>query len=77
MGLLKPVIILVCWLCIVSNGNKTLYIGVLLELSEHWYAPYTGFFPSMFKYAFEGIYNQSDLLKDFKFELVIRDTKVS
>ncbi|XP_053381997.1 gamma-aminobutyric acid type B receptor subunit 2-like [Mercenaria mercenaria] len=59
----------------VHGEKKPLYIGVLLELSESWYQKYTHFFPTMFEYAFERIYDRSDILADYEFKLVIRDTK--
>ncbi|XP_053381960.1 gamma-aminobutyric acid type B receptor subunit 1-like [Mercenaria mercenaria] len=55
--------------------KKKLYIGVLLELSDHWYVRYTNFFPTVFENAFQGIYNRSDILADYEFEMVIKDTQ--
>ncbi|XP_060557326.1 gamma-aminobutyric acid type B receptor subunit 2-like [Ruditapes philippinarum] len=60
----------------ISLGKKKpLYIGVLLELSESWYAKYTNFFPIMFDDAFKRIYNRSDILEGYEFKMIIRDTK--
>jgi hypothetical protein len=70
-------IVLMFFLISISLGKKKpLYIGVLLELSESWYAKYTNFFPIMFDDAFKRIYNRSDILEGYEFKMIIRDTKV-
>lgn len=53
-----------------------LYVGGLFELTESWYSGYTPFFVTIIQHAFEEIHERDDILPDFRFEMIVKDTKV-
>ena len=57
--------------------DKTeLYLGALLELSNHWYQSYVNFFIDIIEYVFEEVENRTDILVDYSLKLVTKDTQV-
>ena len=60
----------------VSPEKTTLYIGALLELSNHWYESYVNFFINIIEYVFEEVENRTDILSEYSLKLVTKDTQV-
>ena len=79
MNLTKGILFITCMccLCVSSTGKHTLYVGALLELTNHWYAEYTSFFITILEHAFEEIEQRTDLLADYSLQLITKDTQVS
>lgn len=68
------------WLLLssVKCENKTvLNVGILLELTDNWYEPYTKGFIYIIQKVFDNIKSRHDLLQDYEFNLTVKDTKVS
>lgn len=57
--------------------KKTLYVGALLELSNHWYQKYVNFFGLILEHVFEEVDNRTDILPDYSLKLIKKDTEVS
>lgn len=66
--------------CVYLNGShadgRTLYVGALFELSNHWYAKYINFFITILEHAFDEIDNRTDILADYSLKLITKDTQV-
>lgn len=60
----------------VQGDKKTLYVGVLLEKSNHWFGSYANFFPTIFECALQAVQNTSDILSEYEIKLIVRDTQV-
>lgn len=58
------------------TDESTLHVGLLLELSNYWFARYIREFVDVFDYAFEMIQNRSDILPGFNFKMTVRNTQV-
>ena len=63
-------------LMILVRGKQPLYVGALLELSDHWFSNYVNFFVNIWEYAFEEIENRTDILADYSLQLITKDTQV-
>ena len=61
----------------VSPEKTSLYVGALLELSNHWYQNYVNFFINIIEYVFEEVENRTDILADYSLKLVTKDTQVN
>ena len=79
MGKLISAIILFIVLTntLVATEKKTLYVGALLELSNHWYQKYVNFFINIIEYVFEEVGKRTDILADYSLQLITKDTQVS
>lgn len=64
-------------LTVVSAEKTTLYVGALLELSNHWYQKYVNFFGIILEHVFEEVDNRTDILSDYSLKLIKKDTEVS
>lgn len=61
-----------------ENRNKTvLNVGLLLEMTEYRYRNYVKLVPYILNYAFTEIQENQHLLSDYKFNMILKDTKVS
>ena len=76
---MQRVILIVCGLsfvtCVLAE-KQVLYVGALMELSNHWYENYIKFFPTIIKHVFEEIENRTDILADYSLQLITKDTQV-
>lgn len=61
----------------VASNKTTLYVGALLELSNHWYQSYVNFFVTIIEHVFEEVENRTDILADYSLRLITKDTQVS
>ena len=71
-------LILTCstiWLQSVAD-KRTLHVGALFELSNHWYTDYANFFINIIEHVFEEVENRTDILRDYSLKLITRDTEV-
>lgn len=57
--------------------KKALFVGALLELSNHWYEKYVNFFINIIDYVFQQVENRTDILADYTLRLVTKDTEVN
>ena len=60
-----------------SSDPKTLYVGALFELSNHWYEKYVNFFVTIVEHVFEEVDNRTDILPGYSLKLITKDTEVS
>ena len=58
------------------TAKKTLCVGALLELSNHWYQKYVNFFINIIEHVFEEADNRTDILQDYSLKLITKDTQV-
>ena len=76
---MQRVILIVCGLsfvtCVLAE-KQVLYVGALMELSNHWYENYINFFPTIIEHVFEEIENRTDILADYSLQLITKDTQV-
>ena len=56
--------------------KRELYVGALLELSNHWYENYVNFFVDILEHVFEEVNNRTDILEDYSLKLITKDTEV-
>ena len=54
-----------------------LNVGFVLEMSEYRYRRHINLLPHLFNYCFEEVLKREDILKDYEFNMIIKDTKVS
>lgn len=76
---MKQTIVLLTWflaLTKVETEKRTLHVGALFELSNHWFASYVNFFVNIIEHAFEEIGNRTDILADYSLQLIAKDTQV-
>lgn len=76
MYLALPFLLCICVL-VKTQNRTTLHVGVLLELTDHWYSPYVGYYDDVLEYAFREIEEREDILPEFAFKMAVKDTKVS
>ena len=70
-------IVLTTFVISVSTEKTTLYVGALLELSNHWYQKYVNFFGLILEHVFEEVDNRTDILPNYSLKLIKKDTEVS
>ena len=56
--------------------KSELYVGALLELSNHWYENWVNYFINIIEHAFKEIENRTDILVDYSLKLIPKDTQV-
>jgi len=61
----------------VGENKTTLHIGILLELTDNWYAGFTNGFTDIFEKVFSDIKKRHDILSGYDFKLTTKDTQVS
>ena len=70
-------LVILCALSVdVCADKRTLQVGGLFELSNHWYAKYINFFVTILEHVFEEVDNRTDILADYSLKLITRDTQV-
>ena len=74
----KILFLLVCILVLrdVATEKKSLFVGALFELSNHWYERYVNFFISIVEHVFDAVENRTNLLADYSLKLTTKDTEV-
>lgn len=59
------------------TNKTTLNVGCLFELSKYRYRDYIQLLPHILDYAFQKIHRDTDLLPDYHFNVIIKDTRVN
>ena len=61
---------------LVDADRRTLHVGALFELSNHWYEKYINFFVTILEHVFQEVDNRTDILADYSLKLITKDTQV-
>ena len=61
----------------VAPERQVLHVGVLLEMTNHWYGEYVNFFVNIIEHVFEEVENRTDILADYSLKLITKDTQVN
>ena len=60
----------------ITADRRTLHVGALFELSNHFFTKYVSFFVNIIEHVFEEIENRTDILADYSLKLITKDTQV-